>query len=1046
MKASFKWFLLLAFAVTMGDFAFRTWFPSTTPEYSIGGEITPLTSPSGDEAKKHLYLRRSWYFSQSPERAWLQVMGQDFVEVWVNGQSVGRSQRTGYHHVAGLVTDITSYLHNGKNSIAIHALQTTLGELPAIAIDGQLEYPDGRQQTLADAVSWRANDLYEHHGSYWYETDFDDSKWATPKTGEPEYWRTQVNLPPRAVTEPRHSKWVNPASAEAGAAAFATNLNVNGAPREGWLRVVATGPYRVAVNGWLVADDQVDLAAEAPQEPMERTFDVSAFLKSGDNRVAIMVTTPGEPPRLRADVEATSVRGEVSYAGTDDTWKSIAGNATAWQTAEIANNDVWKACTPEIGYLRLQPRAMEREVGEIHPSLGFWGWRAVYDTALMIAFALAGLLGCKFIGSLLPRQHDLAASFNSLPYVALLPSAILAAAAALATWDYAWVGRDFYQPRWLAALAMLVAVQWLALLVIAAFVRSKTTAVEAEHPLRRRRALVVGGVILAWCVLFGVSTWLRFRDITAEPIHHDEVTCYAFTQAVRQYGFPGGQVDPEIPFGWCATSELTFYPTALVSFFTDDPCLVLRIPSVIFSLGTMALLAYMCWRWFNPQVAFLAAVLYGLSPHTVGSADFGRYFAQVQFFTLLTMYLTYEAVRGTGRPPLGLLWGAAVSFVAMYLSWEGTGFFGIGLALAVLFQRRRHLRPILSFPSFYFACAFVGLVVIAQNAHRIMQQTERLWYGEGINSLTVMPMWKFPFFDPVFFLVNTSWIRDALLPMIGLALACIIAIRHRWRFPLRFSLICLVVNAELMSLLLPLRTNRYSYHLVAITILICAAVVVAIAQLIVEYFRSVRLPSPYEWYVKATAAFGVVAFAFATCGWTFRTAEITNYVTSAYDVRQLRNPDWEGITDYLLAHMGEHDALVAIFPHEQNFVMAAKEGREEASHKVDYWLESKLIVQATLGDHRQIPLDRRSGAKMLYNLEQVQKLFSEYDRVWYCTMRFGHAKINEDVVSQYLRQHMDVVYEDFDTALLVRDRNSRPAIVQLDDEEAGELASDFYLR
>jgi hypothetical protein len=61
-------------------------------------------------------------------------------------------------------------------------------------------------------------------------------------------------------------------------------------------------------------------------------------------------------------------------------------------------------------------------------------------------------------------------------------------------------------------------------------------------------------------------------------------------------------------------------------------------------------------------------------------------------------------------------------------------------------------------------------------------------------------------------------------------------------------------------------------------------------------------------------------------------------------------------------------------------------------------------------------------------------------------MRYGHSKINEDSVSQYLRDHMDVVCEDFDTALLVRDRNSRPAVVKLEDEEAGELASDFYLR
>src|SRR5206468_9988959 len=150
------------------------------------------------------------------------------------------------------------------------------------------------------------------------------------------------------------------------------------------------------------------------------------------------------------------------------------------------------------------------------------------------------------------------------------------------------------------------------------------------------------------------------------------------------------------------------YPTALCSFFVDDPRLVLRIPATIFSMATMVLLAYMGWRWFNWRVAFVAAALFAFSPHAIGMADFGRYLSQVQFFTLLTMYLTYEAVRGKGTPHLGLLWGAAASFIAMYLSWEGTGFFGFGLALAVLLHRRRCMKPILSSPSFYFACALLG--------------------------------------------------------------------------------------------------------------------------------------------------------------------------------------------------------------------------------------------------------------------------------------------------------------------------------------------------
>ena len=40
-----------------------------------------------------------------------------------------------------LLTDISPYLHKGHNAIAIHALQLTIDRPPAVALDGQLEFP-----------------------------------------------------------------------------------------------------------------------------------------------------------------------------------------------------------------------------------------------------------------------------------------------------------------------------------------------------------------------------------------------------------------------------------------------------------------------------------------------------------------------------------------------------------------------------------------------------------------------------------------------------------------------------------------------------------------------------------------------------------------------------------------------------------------------------------------------------------------------------------------------------------------------------------------
>ncbi len=69
----------------------------------------------------------------------------------------------------------------------------------------------------------------------------------------------------------------------------------------------------------------------------------------------------------------------------------------------------------------------------------------------------------------------------------------------------------------------------------------------------------------------------------------------------------------------------------------------------------------------------VAAVLFTVSlPHYRLRRFLGSYLTQVPFLPLLTMmYLTYEAVkaqRSTKRSDDG---GTMVSFIAMYLSWEG---------------------------------------------------------------------------------------------------------------------------------------------------------------------------------------------------------------------------------------------------------------------------------------------------------------------------------------------------------------------------------------
>jgi hypothetical protein len=306
-------------------------------------------------------------------------------------------------------------------------------------------------------------------------------------------------------------------------------------------------------------------------------------------------------------------------------------------------------------------------------------------------------------------------------------------------------------------------------------------------------------------------------------------------------------------------------------------------------------------------------------------------------------------------------------------------------------------------------------------------------------------MWRYPFFQHDYFIINSGWTRDNLLPMVALLVSLVMAIRHRWRQPLRFTLICLLMNCEIMSALLPLRTNRYSYHLIPLLILITSMVAVAAAEAMLNYLRANRLPEAYRWYAKAVAAVVVASAVALMSGRTLRLAEMSRYASAAFDVKQLRIPDWDEPMQYLQTHLKQGDVIVSIYPHTTNYMFAVENAGADGARTVDYWLQSRLILQATMGDTTPVPRDRRSGAVMLANLDQVEKMFNEHSRVWYLTMRGAQSKLNDGDVSQYLRQHMDVVSEDFGTCLMLRDKNNRPGPIRVEEDEAAKLATEYYL-
>jgi len=1045
--------LLTGFSATIGFFAFRTWQPPLEPQHMVVARTNPLAASSDVPPAKHAYLRHTFRLTEPPIQAWLKLVGHDKIELFVNGRRAGRSARGSQDRYVGIVKDVTHLLKPGLNSIAIHLAQSVIDRPPAVSVEGACRMPSGNELAIDHRSDWRLSNVFERDGTFWYATDFDDSEWKRATVGDSVDWRAPIASPPGAVTLPRQSQWISANKPSGGTASFAKEFQIEERPRSAWLRLLTNGSFRLAVNGSIVADDSLNVGEHHRKGSIERTFAIGSLLRPGANTIAVAVTSSAAIPRLRADLESTSASGARSYFATNETWNCRTGQTPDWQSLGRANDADWQPAQADIGYLKVLPWNTKREATPLELPARFYLQRTATWVALSLGLGILTLGGCLLVARLAHRllskgQPPVGAVPNAtlLPYLALLPSTLIALGLGLAVYDVGFVALDFYRPIWLLGLLLLVVMQWLALLLFSTFRRAAPQPADSSAPSnagRWQRAALVAYVGLL--VLTG--GWLRLQNITAEPIHHDEVGAYAFTMAIVQTGLPGGKIADDFPYGYCATSELAYYPNVPFALLLDDPLLVVRLPAVCWSLATIVLIFLVGRRLFDLPVALVAATLYTIAPQVLVIANFGRYLSQLQFLVLLTTFLFYKAVSSTGRVRHGVFFAGVLSFVAMYLTWEGVGLFGFGLALAILVHRRRHLRPLLTDPRVYVFTSIVIVVAILQNAHRIDQQTQRLWYGEGISSLSLKMMWRYPLFDPLFYVLQTSWMSAALLPMMGLVGGLAMAVRHPHRLALRFLLLSLLTNALLMSALLPLHANRYSYHLLPFLLLISSVVLVAVAQYLVRCIDAAPLSRWFQWYARGLTGLSVLFVMALASGHLIRPTQMQAFVARAYETKQIHFPHWDGPVNYLRAHVQPGDVVIANFPHAANFVMQSDQNDPaHADWHVDYWLQSTLYVQATLGDDRTQPLDRRSGAEMIYNVRQLDQIFSSTPRVWYCTTRYGQSRNNDQIVSQYLRQHMDVVYEDFSTSVMMKDQNHRPAWVREEEEAEGQMASDFYLR
>jgi hypothetical protein len=1028
-----RWAVVAAFSAAVGHLAWHALAgPPATPHYLVGGDGPALLAP--DPEAKQVYLRRKLYLAHRPRHAWIRVVARDRVQVFVNGMPAGTLSQDGFP--VAIVADLTPLMQAGPNVIAVASQRASVGPPPAVAVEGACVVNQQVVPLRADA-SWRSATALDRVAGWWFSPEFKDGHWPYAQTAT-EPLRAKLFQPPRATSEPDAGRWITPETAGGRSAAVRREFEVAGRPEEAWVRVTATASYRLAVNGILIDEQEGQAGTALPVVPARRSYDISTIVRPGRNVVALWLSSNAGPPHVLADLEVTDRAGGRVRVATDESWRGRPGPVADWPAPDPVSPADWAPCRVEWSDMGVPPWKPAREFVAIDLPAYVDLMRAGGQLALMAGAAALTLGACAVAGRLVPRPSGSGPKRPApagVVYLALVPATLAIAAALLAMNDPRFAPQEVYQRRWVALAVASVPLQWVALALAARLGGA------ADHRLERRRgALAHVGLARALAVgLTVLGFWLRVRNIDAECIQGDETNILRATRGFFLRGFPSFEVAEGMPPVYVSTSELVYVGTALASLVFDKATWIIRFPAVCWGTLTILLIYRAGRRMFgSAAVGLVAAAIYALSPQCIQTTNFGRYFSQVQFFALLAVELHWRTLAGTGPIDRRSLWRTGVAFLLMYLTWEGSALIAAGMVVAALVQRRGRLRTILAEPQVWAAMAAVGMVVIIQLSNRTVQLTERVWYGSGASDVELGPMWRYPDFDPWYYVWEACWNQDTLLPMLGLLGSVLLAIRHGFRRPARFLLCILLTTCLIQALLLTLKESRYSYHLVPLPILLASATVVAGTRRLARLGWSPGQPSAWRAYSEGLAALAAAAFIALASGLTIETPDLQDLRSSAYRIRDLKFSDMRGPARYLREHLREGDVIITSHPHIVDHLLPGRAS--------DYWLQSRLQLQAVLDDSRPLPLHRLSGTVMVASLDALEDLLARSHRVWYLVDLTKHDLVNDADVTAELLEHMTVVYEDYSTLVLTWGDAHRTAWRRRVEEKALQQAGVNFLQ
>jgi len=504
--------------------------------------------------------------------------------------------------------------------------------------------------------------------------------------------------------------------------------------------------------------------------------------------------------------------------------------------------------------------------------------------------------------------------------------------------------------------------------------------------LSSRRGLTIFGLIGCVTGLLAVGFWFRWRYVQNVSLDVDEFTTLWAARRILETGLPS------MPSGVVYTRGLlNMYITALFGAIGGLTYTVGRLPSVCFGLASIATVFWLGRRLWNSRVGWLAALALVLIPETIKWDSSARFYAQLVFFTLLTLWRAFALARmdEATQHDQGKVWRAhllfALCFVLALFSQEETILLYPALVMGLWWWRgwRYFLQPatITAHLLCITAMALRYLFeIVGQPGYFTAVQTHKSYIDPAISWYAI---------DQLFLpLLPQLWLL--FLPL-ALILSLIQLQKVRWQ-PARLRL----------------------FHQATLFFLVHFVIVAGFLIFVVGVnWHDKRFGLMIQpWWLLAGAAGAIWLLDRCSTHWLWQ--GITMLGLSALIVwplwpmaqRVVARPG-EGYDDvfaYVAAQRHADDVVMTPQPPACVFILG---------EPCDYYARERGYEPYVIEQNGRL-VDRWSGAQLLETVDQLEAVVRTAPRVWFVTDR-------ERLAKRYNAQFLRMIVEQFDVAYAERE-------------------------